>query len=52
MRGWGVWKDGHIGIYDGNGKYYAMNSSERNATNRSLSENSFTHIIKLCDVDY
>ena len=46
MRGWGVLKDGLIGIYDGNGKYYAMDSSERNA------ENSFTHIIKLCDVDY
>ena len=52
MRGWGVWKNGHIGIYDGNGGYYAMDSSERNATHRSLSENSFTHIIKLCDVDY
>ena len=52
MKGWGIWKDGHIGIYVGNGKYYTMDSSERNTTYRILSENSFTLIIKLCDVNY
>ena len=52
MRGWGVWISGHIGIYDGNGGYYAMDGSARNMVHYPLSKNKFTHIIKLCDVDY
>ena len=52
MRGWAVWKNGHIGIYDGNGGYYAMENSKENAVHKNLTQNSFTHIIKLCDVDY
>lgn len=52
MKGWGVWKNGHIGIYDGNDGYYAMENSEKNACHRNLKKNSFTHIIKLCDIDY
>ena len=52
MRGWGVWRKGHIGIYDGNDGYYAMDGSKRNAYHGNLSENSFTHIIKLCDINY
>ena len=52
MRGWAVWMQGHIGVYDGNGGYYAMDGSARNAVHYPLSKNNFTHIIKLCDVDY
>ena len=52
MRGWGVWRNGHIGIYDGNDGYYAMDGSNANAVHNNLSQNSFTHIIKLCDIDY
>jgi hypothetical protein len=52
MRGWGVWRNGHIGIYDGNNGYYAMDGSKYNAVHNNLSANNFTHIIKLCDVDY
>lgn len=52
MRGWGVWRKNHIGIYDGNDGYYAMDGSRANAVHRNLRDNSFTHIIKLCDVDY
>ena len=52
MRGWGVWKEGHIGIYDGNDGYYAMDGSNANAVHKNLSANNFTHIIKLCDIDY
>ena len=52
MRGWGVWRKGHIGIYDGDNGYYAMDGSKRNAFHGNLKDNSFTHIIKLCDVDY
>ena len=52
MRGWGVWSKGHIGIYDGNDGYYAMDGSKANAVHNNLSQNGFTHIIKLCDIDY
>ena len=52
MRGWAVWMKGHIGIYDGNNGYYAMDGSARNMVHYPLSKNKFTHIIKLCDVDY
>lgn len=52
MRGWAVWMKGHIGVYDGNGGYYAMDGSARNMVHYPLSKNKFTHIIKLCDVDY
>ena len=52
MRGWGVWRKGHIGIYDGENGYYAMDGSKKNAAHSPLSANNFTHIIKLCDIDY
>ena len=52
MVGWGVWKKGHIGIYDGNDGYYAMDNSKRNMVHNSLNQNNFTHIIKLCDINY
>lgn len=52
MRGWAVWMSGHIGVYDGNGGYYAMDGSARNMVHYPLNKNNFTHILKLCDVDY
>lgn len=52
MKGWAVWMPGHIGVYDGNNGYYAMDGSARNAVHYPLSKNNFTHILKLCDVDY
>ena len=52
MVGWAVWMSGHIGIYDGNNGYYAMDGSGRNMVHYPLSKNNFTHIIKLCDIDY
>ena len=52
MKGWGVWKKNHIGIYDGNDGYYAMDGSDRNIVHNNLEDNSFTHIIKLCDINY
>lgn len=52
MRGYAVWMSGHIGIYDGNNGYYAMDGSARNMVHYPLSKNNFTHIIKLCDIDY
>ena len=54
MRGWGVWRPGHIGVYDGGDGYYAMDGSRDNAVHKLLKDASkpFTHIIKLCDIDY
>ena len=52
MIGWGVWKKGHIGIYDGNDGYYALDNSKCNLVHKNLSQNNFTHIIKLCDINY
>lgn len=52
MKGYAVWMNGHIGIYDGDNGYYAMDGSGRNMVHYPLSRNSFTHIIKLCDIDY
>ena len=54
MRGWGVWRNGHIGVYDGGNGYYAMDGSKYNAVHKLLQNapKPFTHIIKLCDIDY
>ena len=52
MKGWGVWHKGHIGVYDGNGGYYAMNNSKDNVVHKEIKPNTFTHIIKLCDINY
>ena len=52
MRGWAVWKKGHIGVYDGNDGFYAMNNSRENMVHKPLNTNTFTHIIKLCDIYY
>lgn len=52
MKGWAVWMNGHIGVYDGNNGYYAMDGSARNMVHYPLSRNNFTHIIQLCDIDY
>ena len=52
MRGWAVYKPGHIGVYDGNNGYYAMDSSKRNMVHNNLNQNSFTEIIKLSDIHY
>ena len=52
MRGWAVYKPGHIGVYDGNNGYYAMDGSKRNMVHNNLSQNSFIEIIKLSDIKY
>ena len=39
MKGWGVWMKGHIGVYDGNDGYYAMDNSDRNMVHNNLNQN-------------
>lgn len=51
--GWGIWHTGHIGVVsDMEGYYYAMDGSSRNMVHYPLSKNSWTRVIKLCDIDY
>lgn len=50
--GWAVWMNGHIGIYLGNDKYIAADGSAYGVRIANLSQNRFTHLLKLCDIDY
>ena len=50
--GWAVWMNGHIGIYLGDNKYIAADGSAYGVRIANLSQNRFTHLLKLCDIDY
>lgn len=50
--GWAVWMKGHIGIYLGNDTYVAADGSKYGVRIANLSQNKFTHLLKLCDIDY
>lgn len=50
--GWAVWMKGHIGIYLGDDKYIAADGSAYGVRIANLSQNRFTHLLKLCDIDY
>lgn len=50
--GWAVWMNGHIGIYLGNDTYIAADGSAHGVRIANLSQNRFTHLLKLCDIDY
>jgi hypothetical protein len=50
--GWAVWMNGHIGIYLGDDKYIAADGSAYGVRIANLSQNRFTHLLKLCDIDY
>ena len=52
MYGYAVWMNGHIGIYLGNDTYIAADGSNYGVRIANLSQNKFTHLLKLCDVDY
>lgn len=50
--GWAVWMPGHIGIYLGNDHYIAADGSRYGVRIAHINRNKFTHLLKLCDVDY
>lgn len=50
--GWAVWMNGHIGVYLGDDKYIAADGSAHGVRIANLSQNKFTHLLKLCDIDY
>ncbi len=47
-----VWRKGHIGIYIGNGEYIAEDGSAYGCRINKLRNASFTHWLKLKDIDY
>lgn len=47
-----VWQKGHIGIYIGNGEYIAEDGSAYGCRKNKLSKASFTHWLRLKDIDY
>ena len=50
--GWAVWLNGHIGVYLGDDTYIAADGSTYGVRIAKLSQNRFTHLLKLCDIDY
>lgn len=50
--GWAVWMNGHIGVYLGDDTYIAADGSAYGVRIAKLSQNRFTHLLKLCDIDY
>lgn len=50
--GWAVWMKGHIGVYLGDDTYIAADGSAYGVREANLSQNKFTHLLKLCDIDY
>lgn len=50
--GWAVWMNGHIGVYLGDDTYIAADGSAHGVRIAKLSQNRFTHLLKLCDIDY
>lgn len=51
--GWGIWKDGHIGVVsDKEGYYYAMDGSAANWVHNPIGMQRWHYAIKLKDIDY
>lgn len=50
--GWAAWMNGHIGVYLGDDTYIAADGSAYGVRIANLSQNKFTHLLKLCDIDY
>lgn len=47
-----VWKQGHIGVYIGNGEYIAADGSAYGVRKNKLSKADFTHWFEICDIQY
>ena len=50
--GWGLWCEGHIGVYIGNGKCIEARGIDYGTVQTNVKDRPFTHVIKLCDIDY
>lgn len=47
-----VWRQGHIGIYVGNGEYIAADGSAYGVRQEKLSNAQFTHWFEIVDIEY
>jgi len=47
-----VWRQGHIGIYIGNGEYIAADGSAYGVRKNKLSKADFTHWFEIVDIEY
>lgn len=47
-----VWRQGHIGIYIGNGEYIAADGSAYGVRINKLSKTNFTHWFEIADIEY
>lgn len=52
MRGWALWKSGHIGVYLGDGCCIEASGVDRGVIQSQVKQGTWTHAIKLCDIDY
>lgn len=50
--GWALWRQGHIGVYIGNGKVVEARGIDYGTVISDVSRRNFTHVIKLRDIDY
>lgn len=47
-----VWRQGHIGVYIGNGEYIAADGSSYGVRQNKLSKTNFTHWFEIADIEY
>lgn len=52
IPGLAVWKDGHIGVYIGNGEVIEATGTSKGVVKTKLSERSFTHWLKIEYINY
>jgi len=52
MIGWALWKSGHIGVYIGNGYCIEAKGINYGTVKTKVSATAWTHVLKLCDIDY
>lgn len=52
MIGWALWKPGHIGVYIGNGYCIEAKGINYGTVKTKVSATAWTHVLKLCDIDY
>lgn len=50
--GWAVWKEGHIGVYIGDGMVVEARGIDEGTIKVKVTSNNWTHVIQLKDIEY
>ena len=50
--GWAIWKPGHIGVVVGSDYVIEERGQAYGCVKTKASQRDFTHLIKICDIDY